>query len=326
MIVVILTSLIKIERKKRKDLFRRNGGHILQNVKVVTIYTKAELNTITKSYSELLGRGNFGHVFKGTLPEETTVAVKASIKVTEKTKEEFAKEVEIQARMIHRNILKLLGCCLEVDVPMLVYKFAARGSLEEVLHVKKLEPLSVDSRLDIAIGSAEGLRYMHSGTTDPILHGDVKPGNILLDENFTPKISDFGLSKLPTTEYFKTDCVVGPFAFLDPVFRETSLLTPKSDVYSFGAVLVELITRKKNDREQERLKKFCRLYSEEGSARAMFDKDIVNTEDIFMLEEIGKIAADCLKQDSNDRPDMMEVVERLVVLRRSRKHRNIHKI
>uniref|UniRef100_A0ACD5ZYJ2 Uncharacterized protein n=1 Tax=Avena sativa TaxID=4498 RepID=A0ACD5ZYJ2_AVESA len=321
MIAAVLTTFIKLERTKRKELFRKNGGNILQNVKVITIYTKDELDTITKKCSELLGRGSFGYVYKGTLRDKTIVAVKASIQVTEKTKEDFAKEVEIQARMIHRNILKLLGCCLEVDVPMLVYKFAARGSLEEVLHVKKLEPLSLDLRLDIAIGSAEGLRYMHCGTTEPILHGDVKPGNILLDETFTPKISDFGLSKLPTQEYYKTNCVVGPFAFLDPVFKQTRLLTPKSDVYSFGAVLVELITRKKNDHEQERLKKFCKLYTEHGSARAMFDKDIVTSEDIFMLEEIGKLATDCLKQVSDDRPDMTEVVEQLVVLRRSRRHR-----
>jgi serine/threonine protein kinase len=318
-IVAILTTVIKLERSKRKELFRKNGGKALQDVTGLVIFTKEELRKITDNDSNFLGKGRFGNVYKGTLRDNTVVAVKASIKVSKETKDEFTEEVKIQSKMIHKNILKLIGCCLEVDVPKLVYEFAANGSLEDTLYRRK-RPLSLNLRLDIAIGSAEGLKYMHSDAPLVIRHGDIKPGNILLDENFTPKISDFGLSKLLTLEYCIADSVVGPFAYIDPVYRKTGLLTQKSDVYSFGAVLVELVTREQNDNGQERIKRFCRLYAEEGSAQAMFDKEIETDEDIFMLEQIGKLATECLEEDTHNRPYMTEVVERLVMLRRRRKH------
>jgi serine/threonine protein kinase len=314
-----------LERRKRMELFRKNGGKSLRGVTELTIFTKSELQKIMGKDSEFLGKGRFGNVFKGTLPNNTMVAVKASIKVNKETKEEFTEEVKIQTKMIHKNILKLIGCCLEVDVPKLVYEFASNGSLEETLH-RRRHPLGLNLRLDIAIGSAEGLNYMHSNAALVIRHGDVKPGNILLDENFTPKISDFGLSKLLTPEDHNSNNVVGPLPYIDPVYMNTGRLTPKSDVYSFGAVLLELITREENDNAQERIKKFCRLYTEQGSARAMFDKDITTAENIFMLEEIGKLATDCLKEDVDSRPDMTEVLERLVMLRRGRQHGNTQDI
>jgi serine/threonine protein kinase len=248
------------------------------------------------------------------------VAVKASIKVDEATKEEFVGEVEIQTQMIHKNILKLIGCCLEVDVPMLVYEFAANGSLQDILHGKKNQVLSLESRLDIAIGSAEGLKYMHSYATQSIRHGDVKPDNILLDENLTPKISDFGLSKLLKEEYI-AKVVVGCMGYIDPVFIKTGLLTQKSDVYSFGAVLLELITGKKNvyDEKCSLIIEYRKVYENEKSGRAMFDIDIATEENISILEEMGKLAIDCLNEDIENRPDMTEVAEQLVMTRRNKK-------
>jgi serine/threonine protein kinase len=248
------------------------------------------------------------------------VAVKASIKVDEATKEEFVDEVEIQTQMIHKNILKLVGCCLEVEVPVLVYEFAANGSLQDILHRKKDQVLPLDSRLDIAIGSAEGLKYMHSYATHAMRHGDVKPDNILLDDKLTPKIADFGLSKLLKEEYY-AKVVVGCMGYIDPVFMKTGLLTQKSDVYSFGAVLLELITGKKNvyDEKLSLIIEYRKIYEKERSGRAMFDNDITTEEDISVLEEMGKLAMDCLKEDLDERPDMTEVAEQLVMIRRNKK-------
>lgn len=321
LVVALLLVLIMLQKRKLDKVFEKNGGRILQNVKGLTIFSKEGLKKITKNNSEFLGNGSFGKVYKGTLPDNTMVAVKASIKVNEATKQEFAEEVEIHSHMIHKNILKLIGCCLEVDVPMLVYEFAANGSLGDTLHGNKKRKLPLDLRLDIAIGSAEGLRYMHLYTTQAIRHGDIKPDNILLDDNLTPKISDFGLSMLLKEEYFAKK-VVGCMGYIDPVFMKTGLLTQKSDVYSFGAVLLELITGKKNvyDKNHSLIIEFCKVYEKENTGRAMFDKEIVVTgEDIFILEEIGKLAIECLKEDIEDRPDMTEVAERLVMLRRERK-------
>ncbi|CAM0958681.1 unnamed protein product [Alopecurus aequalis] len=323
LVVALLLALIMFQKRKLDKLFEKNGGKLLQNVKGLIIFSKEGLKKITKNNSELLGNGSFGKVYKGTLSDNTMVAVKASIKVNEATKQEFAEEVEIHSHMKHKNILKLIGCCLEVDVPMLVYEFAANGSLGDTLHGNQNQKLPLDLRLDIAIGSAEGLRYMHLYTTQAIRHGDIKPDNILLDDNLTPKISDFGLSMLLKDEYFAKK-VVGCMGYIDPVFMKTGLLTQKSDVYSFGAVLLELITGKKNvyDKNHSLIIEFSKVYAKENTGMGMFDKEIVMTEeDIFILEEIGKLAMECLEKDIEDRPDMTEVAERLVMLRRERKLR-----
>ncbi|CAL4999767.1 unnamed protein product [Urochloa decumbens] len=324
LIVATLLTLMVIHKRRMNEYFKKNGGSVLQKVESIKIFTKDELNKITKNNSEVLGQGGFGKVYKGTLEDSSMVAVKSSIEVNEERKEDFTNEVTIQSQMIHRNILKLVGCCLEVDVPMLVYEFAAKGSLQDVLHREGADrlPIPLDLRLEIAIGSAEGLRYMHSLTNHTIRHGDVKPDNILIDDHWIPKISDFGLSKLLKVDNHIATMVIGCMSYLDPVFMKTGLLTQKSDVYSFGAVLLELITRKKivYGKNNSLIIEFCRLYEKEGSGRAMFDKDIATEENIFILEEIGKLAIECLKDDVNDRPDMNEVAEQLVMLRRDRKY------
>ncbi|XP_047092969.1 putative wall-associated receptor kinase-like 16 [Lolium rigidum] len=319
-VIALLLALVFFQKRQLDKSFEKNGGKVLQNVKGLTIFSKEGLKKITRNNSDFLGNGAFGNVYKGTLPDDTIVAVKGSIVVNEESRKDFTDEVEIQTNMIHKNILRLVGCCLEVEVPMLVYEFAANGSLQDILHQKKNQELPLDLRLDIAIGAAEGLKYMHSSTAQAIRHGDVKPDNILLDENLTPKISDFGLSKLNIEGQFAKK-VVGCMGYVDPVFLKTGLLTQKSDVYSFGAVLLELITGKKNvyGENQSLIIDFCKCYEKENSGRAMFDTEIANEEDMFVLEEISKLAIECLCEDIEERPDMTEVAERLVMLRRDKK-------
>uniref|UniRef100_A0A0E0QWB5 Protein kinase domain-containing protein n=1 Tax=Oryza rufipogon TaxID=4529 RepID=A0A0E0QWB5_ORYRU len=298
-----------------------SNDHKVDNI---MIFSKDDLKKITKNNSHVIGQGGFGKVFKGTLEDNTMVAVKTSIEVNQARKEDFTNEVIIQSRMMHNNIIKLLGCCLEVDVPMLVYEFAANGSLQDILHgdANRSLPLTLDIRLDIAIESAEGLKYMHSSTNCTIRHGDVKPANILLTDKFAPKISDFGTSKLLTVDKDFTMFVVGSMGYIDPIFHKTGRLTQKSDVYSFGVVLLELISRKPTiyGENFSLIIEFQKAYDEVHSGRAMFDKEIAVEEDIFILEEIGKLAMECLKEKVEERPDMKEVAERLVMLRRARKH------
>ncbi|XBI98337.1 hypothetical protein VPH35_018586 [Triticum aestivum] len=302
--------------------FKRNGGPVLQNVKGLHIFTKSELRKITNSYSEFLLIRSFGRVFKGTLPDNTAVAVMSSVKVTEALKEQFIEQIEIQTHMMHVNILKLIGCCLEVDVPMLVYEFAGKGSLQDILHGNsRNQKLPLDLRLDIAIGTAQGLTYMHSYGNQAIRHGDVKPDNILLDDKFVPKILDFGLWKLLREEYYFSKIVAGDMAYVDPTFLKTGQLTEKSDVYSFGAVLLELITRKRSvyDEYCSLILEFRKVCEKEKSGSAMLDKEIAaEEEDIYCLEGIGKLAIECLKEDVEDRPEMAAVVERLVMLKKDR--------
>ncbi|BAT10330.1 Os10g0326200 [Oryza sativa Japonica Group] len=325
LIVGLLFILMMRQKRRMNEYFRKNGGSVLQKVENIKIFTKDELKKITKNNSEVLGQGGFGKVYKGILEDNTLVAVKASIEVNDARKEDFTNEVIIQSQMIHTNIIKLLGCCLEVDVPMLVYEFAANGNLQDILHGdnNRRVPLPLDLRMDIAVEAAEGLRYMHSSANRTIRHGDVKPANILLNDKFKPKISDFGTSKLLTVDKDFTMFVVGSMGYIDPVFHKTGRLTQKSDVYSFGVVLLELITRKPTiyDANCSLLIDFQKAYEQENSGRAMFDKDFTIEEEIFILEEIGRLAMECLKEKVEERPDMKEVAEQLVILRRSRKSR-----
>ena len=298
--------------------FEMNGGNILKRATGLAIFTDKDLNKITKNSSEPLGKGYFGKVYKGTLSDETKtmVAVKSFIKVDKERIEEFTDEVMIQLKMNHPNVLKLMGCCLQLNVPMFVYEFAAKGSLKDILHGDKKQKLTAEMRLDIAIGSAQGLSYMHF---QKIRHGDVKPDNILLNEKSVPKISDFGLSNLLKLGGGNTDKVIGCEGYMDPVFRNTGQLTSKSDVYSFGVVLLELISRKqiRYGQSGSLLIEFRHTYETEKSGRSMFDKEIVTEEETLILEEIGKLAMRCLKERLDARPDMTEVAKQLVKLRKN---------
>ncbi|KAL6622432.1 hypothetical protein ACP70R_032311 [Stipagrostis hirtigluma subsp. patula] len=316
--------LKRIEQKAKEEALKaiekKNGGDILKNVKTLMFFTEEELQEVTRNNSEPLGHGAFGQVYKGTLGENTMVAVKASLEVNQHIQGEFVKEVELQSRMLHKNILKLLGCCLRVKNPLLVYEYAAKGSLEDILHgngSQQSHPLPLGSRLDIAIGSAQGLAYMHSYTEQDIQHADVKPSNILLDAQLVPKISDFGLSKMLTAGNDFAENVVGYLPYMDPVYKDTRLLTPKSDVYSFGIVLLELICRKPAVFGDSRLiHQFKRTFEQYKSGRAMFDKEITSIEaDIPIIEEISILAMKCLNEDVKERPTMVSVASALVLLK-----------
>ena len=172
------------------------------------------------------------------------VAIKRCAIVDERQKKEFGQEMLILSQINHKNIVKLLGCCLEVEVPILVYEFVLNDTLFELIHGKNQAlQISFSSLLRIAHEAAEGLSFLHSYASPPIIHGDVKTSNILLDDNYMAKVSDFGASILAPSdkEQFVT-MVQGTCGYLDPEYMQTCQLTDKSDVYSFGVILLEILT------------------------------------------------------------------------------------
>ena len=192
----------------------------MEEAKAIKIFKKEELKEILKT-KNLIGQGNFGEVYKGLLDNKIVAVKKPRSDGKPENNEQFANEVIIQSQVIHRNIVRLIGCCLEVDIPMLVYEFIPNGSLEDLLHSNKnVVPLSMDVCLSIAAKSADGLSYMHSKTSNKILHGDVKPANILLDDSFMPKILDFGISRLIARDKQHTDEISGDMSYMDPVYRQ----------------------------------------------------------------------------------------------------------
>uniref|UniRef100_A0ACD5TG46 Uncharacterized protein n=1 Tax=Avena sativa TaxID=4498 RepID=A0ACD5TG46_AVESA len=313
LIVVVIIMVMAKQHLKLKRFYEQNGGPILNGVKNIRIYTKKQLKQITNNYENVIGQGHFGKVYKGTLKDNQQVAVKKSIKVDKDMKKEFTDEVIIQSEMRHKNIVRLLGCCLEFDVPMLVYEFVEKGSLYDVLFKSK-DSILVNKRLAIAIGSAEGLTYMHSAGESTIRHGDVKSANILLDEHFTPKVSDFGTSKLLAKgKDEETDRVIGDMSYIDPIYMEKGIVTQKSDVYSFEVVLIELITRRPATYDVKRsyVANFVQSCAEKG-ARNFIDNDVASEVDINILEMVSGVAVDCLKSNPEERQDMKKVEHRLL--------------
>uniref|UniRef100_A0ACD5Z7Y0 Uncharacterized protein n=1 Tax=Avena sativa TaxID=4498 RepID=A0ACD5Z7Y0_AVESA len=319
LMVIILYLVILKEKKKMKELYEKNGGPTLEKANGIKLFKKWELKPILKN-SNLIGKGCFGEVYKGHLDNEL-VAIKKTITGSVPESEQFANEVIIQSRVIHKNIVRLIGCCLEVDAPMLVYEFISQGSLHDILHDNDNKvALNLDTRLNIAAQSAEGLAYMHSKAHTRILHGDVKPANILLDDNFVPKISDFGISRLIARDKEHTGLVIGDMNYMDPVYLKEGLLTKKSDVYSFGIVILELISRRRaiHSANDSLVKNFLEAHKKQKKATELFDKEIALIKDMEFLDSLAGIAVECLSLDVDQRPTMMEVAEQLLVLSRSR--------
>ncbi|KAJ1264615.1 hypothetical protein BS78_08G013100 [Paspalum vaginatum] len=318
MAALLFVVLLHKEKKKMREFYEKNGGPLLEKANMIRIFKKEELNEILKS-KNLIGKGCFGEVYKGLL-DNKQVAVKKPITGDMQENETFANEVIIQSQVIHRNIVRLIGCCLEVDIPMLVYEFVTNGNLEDLLHRNKVVPLSMDVRLSIAAHSADGLAYMHSKTNNKILHGDVKPANILLDDNFMPKISDFGISRLIARDKEHEEEVIGDMSYMDPVYYRTGLLTEKSDVYSFGVVILELISRKRATHSENNslVRTFLEAHKEEKRVIELFDNEIAVTSKLELLHSLVRIAVECLNLDVDQRPSMMDVAHRLLLLNRLR--------
>lgn len=208
---------------------------------------------------------------------------------------------------------------------MLVYEFVSNGSLDEILHSRNKVPLNLDVRLNIVAESAQGLVYLHSQARTKIVHGDVKSANILLDDNFVPKISDVGITKLiHLSDWQYTSALMSGGSYMDPVYVQTGLLTEKSDVYCFGIVMLEVISGKKpnhyDDSSRGLATRFVEVHTEGKKATHLFDMDIaVTTGDLEILGHLAEIAVECINFDADQRPTMTDVAERLLMLNRSRR-------
>ncbi|TQD73607.1 hypothetical protein C1H46_040860 [Malus baccata] len=301
--------------KLKEKFFRQNGGILLQQQLSerqgsshdrAKIFTAGELDKATKNYHDtrIIGKGGFGTVYKGFLADGRVVAIKKSKMVDQSQIEQFINEVVVLSQINHRNVVKLLGCCFETEVPLLVYEFVTHGTLFEYIHnTTKSSKFNApwEIRLRIATETAGVLSYLHSAASVPIIHRDVKSINILLDENLTAKVSDFGASRLvPLDEAQLSTMVQGTLGYLDPEYLQTSQLTEKSDVYSFGVVLVELLTRKKalsfdKPEEERNLAKYFLSALKDDRLLQVLDDCIVTEANVEQLKEFSNLAKRCLR-------------------------------
>ncbi|KAI3677549.1 hypothetical protein L6452_36815 [Arctium lappa] len=323
--------------KLREKFFEQNGGVILKQKlkapgtsKELTIYSTDELRKATDNYSEqrIVGRGGSGVVYKGILPDKRVVGIKKSKLVDGTQAEQFVNEVLILTQVIHRNVVKLLGCCLEEEVPVLVYEFISNNTLFYHIHHRPggMSWLSWDNRLRIAAEAAGALGYLHSQASMPIIHRDVKSTNILLDDNYTTKISDFGASRLVPLDHDQvTTLVQGTLGYLDPQYFNTSQLTDKSDVYSFGVVLAELITGQKplcTDRsnEEKNLATYFVKSMKENRLYEIVEPQVLREGTLEQIQAVAELVKRCLKLEGDDRPTMKDVAMELEGLRKLTTH------
>ncbi|AAC13608.1 similar to eukaryotic protein kinase domains (Pfam: pkinase.hmm, score: 189.74) [Arabidopsis thaliana] len=206
-----------------------------------------ELEQATENFKMQIGSGGFGSVYKGTLPDETLIAVKKITNHGLHGRQEFCTEIAIIGNIRHTNLVKLRGFCARGRQLLLVYEYMNHGSLEKTLFSGNGPVLEWQERFDIALGTARGLAYLHSGCDQKIIHCDVKPENILLHDHFQPKISDFGLSKLLNQEESSLFTTMrGTRGYLAPEWITNAAISEKADVYSYGMVLLELVSGRKN--------------------------------------------------------------------------------
>ncbi|XP_022859856.1 probable receptor-like serine/threonine-protein kinase At4g34500 [Olea europaea var. sylvestris] len=212
-------------------------------------YSLKDLEIATNRFSDdnVIGEGGYGIVYRGVLPDGSVVAVKNLLNNEGQAEKEFKVEVEAIGKVRHKNLVGLMGYCVEGAQRLLVYEYIDNGNLEQWLHgiVGPVSPLTWEIRMKIAIGTARGLAYLHEGLEPKVVHRDVKSSNILLDRKWNPKISDFGLAKLLGSEKsYVTTRVMGTFGYVSPDYASTGMLNEGNDVYSFGVLLIEIITGK----------------------------------------------------------------------------------
>nr|KJB33573.1 hypothetical protein B456_006G018800 [Gossypium raimondii] len=337
-------SMYKVLKRKQKIMlkqkyFKRNGGLLLQqhlsgnegNVEKIKLFTSKEMEKATNHYNEnrILGQGGQGTVYKGMLIDGSIVAIKKSKmvegkKFDEKKVEQFINEVIILSQINHRNVVKLLGCCLEAEVPLLVYEFIPNGTLYDLIHNQNEElPLTWEIRLRIAIEIANALFYLHSAASAPIYHRDIKSSNILLDDKYRAKVSDFGTSRSVALEQTHlTTRVQGTFGYMDPEYFRSSQFTEKSDVYSFGVVLIELLTGQKpiSAEQSEPVRSLVSYFlhsMQENSLFNILDPMVVKVGPEQEIIVVALLAKRCLNLNGKKRPTMKQVAMELELIKAS---------
>ncbi|KAL7095296.1 hypothetical protein ACP275_10G014700 [Erythranthe tilingii] len=344
MIIGIACIYFTIQKRKifrvRERFFHQNGGLLLKqqlssnegSMESAKIFSAEELEKATNNYSEdrILGRGGYGTVYKGILDDKRIVAIKKSRIMDQSQIELFINELVILTQINHRNVVKLMGCCLETEVPLLVYEYISNNTLCHHIHNSGGMPwFSWENRLRIAIESAGALAYLHSSAGMPIIHRDVKSPNILLDEYYTAKIADFGASRLvPIDQTQVTTLVQGTLGYLDPEYFQTSRLREKSDVYSFGVVLAELLTGRKplcieKCEEEINLATYFVVSVKENRLFQIVEPRIMREGSLEQISAVGELVKSCLKLNGDERPTMKEVTTELERL--SKYNLNSHK-
>ncbi|XP_006653308.2 wall-associated receptor kinase 2-like [Oryza brachyantha] len=303
--------------RQNDEFFQQNGGQLLLEMMKAegnagfTLYSRQEIEAATNNFSKvhIVGEGGQGTVYRAVLDGDAA-AIKRCKEIDESRKMEFMQELVILCRVDHPNIVKLRGCCLQFEAPMLVYEFVQNKTLQELLDLQRSRRyhVTLGTRLRIAAESADALAHLHS-LPHPVLHGDVKPANILLAEGLVAKVSDFGCSTIDE----KTQAIAkGTPGYIDPDYLVEYQLTAKNDVYSFGVVLLELLTGKRPlSKERKSLTLMFQEAMADGTLVELLDSEIVDEASMRVINRTAVLAAQCLVVPGATRPAMTLVAAEL---------------
>ncbi|KAF7817486.1 putative serine/threonine-protein kinase [Senna tora] len=284
-------------------------------------YSLRELDLSTNGFAEenVIGEGGYGIVYRGVLQDDTKVAVKNLLNNRGQAEKEFKVEVEAIGRVRHKNLVRLLGYCVEGAHRMLVYEYVDKGNLERWLHgdVGPSSPLTWEIRMNILLGTAKGLTYLHEGLEPKVVHRDIKSSNILLDKQWNPKVSDFGLAKLLVSERtYVTTRVMGTFGYVAPEYASTGMLNERSDVYSFGVLIMEIISGR-NPVDYSRppgevnLVEWLKTLVTNRNAEAVLDPRLPEKPSSRALKRALLVALRCVDPNAQKRPKMGHVTHML---------------
>lgn len=284
-------------------------------------YMLRELEVATNGFADenVIGEGGYGIVYHGLFDDHSQVAVKNLLNNRGQAEKEFKVEVEAIGRVRHKNLVRLLGYCAEGAHRMLVYEYVDNGNLEQWLHgdVGPCSPLTWEIRMNIMIGTAKGLTYLHEGLEPKVVHRDIKSSNILLDKQWTPKVSDFGLAKLLGSERnYVTTRVMGTFGYVAPEYASTGMLNERSDVYSFGILLMEIISGR-NPVDYSRppaevnLVDWLKQMVSNRNTEAVLDPKLSDKPSSRALKRVLLVALRCVDPNAQKRPKMGHVVHML---------------
>lgn len=309
------------KRKRFPESLRESSDedNFLESLSGMPIrFSYKDLQTATNNFAVKLGQGGFGSVYQGALSDGTQIAVK-KLEGIGQGKKEFRAEVSIIGSIHHIHLVKLRGFCAEGTYRLLAYEYMANGSLDKWIFKKNKDDfmLNWDTRFSIALGTAKGLAYLHEDCDSKIVHCDIKPENVLLDDSYHAKVSDFGLAKLMTREQSHVFTTLrGTRGYLAPEWITNYAISEKSDVYSYGMVLLEIIGGRKNyDPTEASGKSHFPSYAfkmmEEGKLRDILDSQLkINEQDERVFLAI-KVALWCIQEDMHLRPPMTKVVQML---------------
>ncbi|CAL0315036.1 unnamed protein product [Lupinus luteus] len=329
LVIFLLTfCFICIRNRRRKRKRNRNRNNMsLGSMEMEELghveggwYTLRELRVATNGLSEsnVIGKGGYGIVYRGILPDGTKVAVKNLFNKPE-AERDFKAEVEVIGRVRHKNLVRLLGYCVEGPYMMLVYEYVDNGSLDQWLHenVASVSPLTWDIRMNIMLGTAKGLAYLHEGLEQKVVHRDVKSSNVLLDSEWNAKVSDFGLVKLMCADHsYVATRVLGTFGYVAPEYASTGMLNEKSDVYSFGMLIMEMITGRSpvdysRPKRQINLIEWMKTQFGNKTTEEVVDPKLPEKPSQEALKRALMVAIRCVDPDPTKRPKMGNVVHLL---------------